>query len=170
MIYCHILSGNFYSDFVNVNCGGVLGTELQSGNWENSAATSDIEDRVSVFYIFIKSLNAKFRCFVGTGAKSNAGVDFDKNIGIFFFFIFFPGWLDDDIVGSTKRFEKCFPVINPVFVFGFRKRNGSFSDFTERLDFLKNILYLNHDFFRVTVFRFHVKVNFCSPIVIFWVR
>ena len=38
------------------------------------------------------------------------------------------------------------------------------------VDFLKNILYLNHDFFRVTVFRFHVKVNFCSPIVIFWVR
>ena len=32
MIHCHIFSSNFESDFVNVNCSGVLSAEFQSGN------------------------------------------------------------------------------------------------------------------------------------------
>ena len=66
--------------------------------------------------------------------------------------------------------NKSFPVVDPVLVLCFRQADGAFSDVAKLFYFLKNILHLHHDLFRVAVFRLHIKMHFGSAVVILRIR
>ena len=107
---------------------------------------------------------------MGTGTKGDTRVDLDQDVILIFFFVGFPGWLDHNVVSGTERLEESLPVVDPVLVLCFRQADGAFSDVAKLFYFLKNILHLHHDLFRVAVFRLHIKMHFGSAVVILRIR
>ena len=142
----------------NMSC-----TEFKCCDSKDSASCSYIEDLCAAGHIFLELTDHELCCLVHTGSKCCTRVNVKDHFVLIFFFDFFPGWNDQDII-YIELMEKFFPVVDPVLIFCLGFFDRAFSDVHESTQFFQCVSYITKNALLVGIF-FQIKIQICDPVI-----
>ena len=138
-------------------------TEFKCCDSKDSASCSYIEDLCAAGHIFLELTDHELCCLVHTGSKCCTRVNVKDHFVLIFFFDFFPGWNDQDII-YIELMEKFFPVVDPVLIFCLGFFDRAFSDVHESTQFFQCVSYITKNALLVGIF-FQIKIQICDPVI-----
>ena len=134
---------------------------FQCNDRKDTTSGSHIEKFCLRCYIFFQLTDTQLCSLMHTGSEGSARIDMNDHFVFVFFFYFFPGRNDQDII-HIKLFEIFFPVVDPVNVFRLVNCDTSFSDLAEHPQRFQFFFHLGKNLFFGLFFSIYRKSSvFC---------